>query len=185
MWSLWIKFHSIWFFRNHVEVTRQFPFLTIRNGCSINHRLRVQNITQNNTVEQRASVTHVTAKVRPSYRPQRSCGQGNIFTPVCHSVHRGVSRTPPPGRENPPGRETPPWQGEPPLSGRENPPWQGEPPLVGRPPRLGEPHPSHKETPPPTIRSMSGRYASYWNAFLFDQIVQSFIKTTKYIQVSP
>ena len=24
-----------------------------------------------------------------NYRPQRSCGQGNIFTPVCHSVHRG------------------------------------------------------------------------------------------------
>ena len=23
------------------------------------------------------------------YRPQRSCGQGNIFAPVCHSVHRG------------------------------------------------------------------------------------------------
>ena len=23
------------------------------------------------------------------YRPQQSCGQGNIFTPVCHSVHRG------------------------------------------------------------------------------------------------
>ena len=23
------------------------------------------------------------------YRPQRSCGQGNIFTHVCHSVHRG------------------------------------------------------------------------------------------------
>ena len=23
------------------------------------------------------------------YRPQRSCGQGNIFTPVCHSVHKG------------------------------------------------------------------------------------------------
>ena len=23
------------------------------------------------------------------YRPQRSSGQGNIFTPVCHSVHRG------------------------------------------------------------------------------------------------
>ena len=23
------------------------------------------------------------------YRPQRSCGQGNIFTPVCHSVHGG------------------------------------------------------------------------------------------------
>ena len=24
-----------------------------------------------------------------NYRPQRSCGQGNIFAPVCHSVHRG------------------------------------------------------------------------------------------------
>ena len=24
------------------------------------------------------------------YRQLRSCGQGNIFTPVCHSVHRGV-----------------------------------------------------------------------------------------------
>ena len=23
------------------------------------------------------------------YRVQRSCGQGNIFAPVCHSVHRG------------------------------------------------------------------------------------------------
>ena len=23
------------------------------------------------------------------YRPQRSCGQGNIFAPVCHSVHGG------------------------------------------------------------------------------------------------
>ena len=118
-----IKFHSIWFFRNHVKVTLQFPFLTICNGCSINRRLRVQNITQNNIVEQRASVTHVTAKVRPSYRPQRSCGQGNIFTPVCHSVHRG--------RENPPSPG-----GRTPLAGR--------PPLAGRtPPRKETPSPRH------------------------------------------
>ena len=45
------------------------------------------------------------------YRPQRSCGQGNIFTPVCHSVHRGVylsacwDTTPLPRR--PPAKETP------------------------------------------------------------------------------
>ena len=26
------------------------------------------------------------------YRPKRSFGQGNIFTSVCHSVHRGVSQ---------------------------------------------------------------------------------------------
>ena len=24
------------------------------------------------------------------YRPKQSFGQGNIFTPVCHSVHGGV-----------------------------------------------------------------------------------------------
>ena len=28
-------------------------------------------------------------KIPNIYRPQRSCGQGNIFTPVSHSVHRG------------------------------------------------------------------------------------------------
>ena len=50
------------------------------------------------------------------YRPQRSCGQGNIFAPVCHSVHRvGVclsacwDTTPleqtPPTRSRPPPRE--------------------------------------------------------------------------------
>ena len=47
------------------------------------------------------------------YRPQRSCGQGNVFTGVCDSVHRGG------------------------------------------PPEAGS-----------GIRSMSGRYASCWNAFL-------------------
>ena len=52
------------------------------------------------------------------------------------------------------------------VSSRENPPCQGEPPP-------GRETPPAKETPrqgepfPPAIRSMSGRYASYWNAFLF------------------
>ena len=48
------------------------------------------------------------------YRPQRSCGQGNIFTPVCHSVHRGegVSASvhagiPHPPEQTPPRAETP------------------------------------------------------------------------------
>ena len=62
----------------------------------------------------------VTLHFADIYRPQRSCGQGNIFTPVCHSVHRGGSASV----------------------------------HVGIP-------------PPPRIRSTSGRYASYWNAFLF------------------
>ena len=51
------------------------------------------------------------------YRPQQSCGQGNIFTPVCHSVHRGglpqcmLGYPPgsrPPGIRHPPGSDTPP-----------------------------------------------------------------------------
>ena len=36
--------------------------------------------------------THVPKGERKNkyfYRPQRSCGQGNIFTPVCHSVQGG------------------------------------------------------------------------------------------------
>ena len=52
------------------------------------------------------------------YRPQRSCGQGNIFTPVCHSVHGGClpqcmlgyhtrRELTPPGSRNPPGADTP------------------------------------------------------------------------------
>ena len=92
------------------------------------------------------------------YRPQRSCGQGNIFTPVCHSVHRGVSsrenspaREPPrSARENPPclpGR-TPPRtrQTTPPLDQADHPPGPGRPPLPGpgRPPGLARP------PPPPT-----------------------------------
>ena len=84
---------------------------------------------------------------------------------VIHSVHRrrGVSG-------EPPSRENPPWTRENPPRTRETPPDQGEPP-----PDQGEP-PNTRQTPPDQadppqeedcgIRSMSGRYASYWNAFL-------------------
>ena len=44
------------------------------------------------------------------YRPQRSCGQGNNFTPVCHSVHGGgggVSEADPPGADAPGSRHPP------------------------------------------------------------------------------
>ena len=72
--------------------------------------------------------------------------------------------------ENPPS----PPDGEPPLDGE--PPPDGEPPQMenppdGEPPQMENPHrmensPPDGETPPPR-RSMCGRYASYWNAFLF------------------
>ena len=57
---------------------------------------------------------------RTHYRPQRSCGQGNIFAPVCHSVHRGLggglvsqhAQTPPradtPQEQTTPREQTPP-----------------------------------------------------------------------------
>ena len=96
------------------------------------------------------------------YRPKRSFGQGNIFTPVCHSVHRGgVWQGDPPGwMENPPwlDGEPPRLDGEPPRFDGEPPGWMenppprldGEPPrLDGEPPRLdGEPPLAGRRTPP-------------------------------------
>ena len=129
------------------------------------------------------------------YRPQRSCGQGYVFTRVCDSVHRGgLWRTPPgPGRtpqtkenpprprgtpqtkENPPGPGRTPWTKENPPGPRRPPPDQGESPGTKENPLPGTrqtPPPRTRENPPPreedcSIRSTSGRYASYWNAFLF------------------
>ena len=83
------------------------------------------------------------------YRPKRSFGQGNIFTPVCHSVHRGGrsgKETPPAGWRNPPG-VPPGWMEEPPrLDGGTPPGWMEEPPRLdgGTPPAAGWRNP-----PPP------------------------------------
>ena len=41
------------------------------------------------------------------YRQQRSCGKVMFFTPVCHSVHWGMSSTHTPWQKPP--RQTPPW----------------------------------------------------------------------------
>ena len=104
------------------------------------------------------------------YRPQRSCGQGYVFTRVCDSVHRGVSGEPPRTRQT---RPPPPQdQGEPPQTRQTPPRDQGEPPRTrenppgpGRPPKDQGEHPPWEEDC--SIWSMSSRYASYWNAFLF------------------
>ena len=79
-------------------------------------------------------------RVISCYRPQRSCGQGNIFTPVCHSVHSGgvclsacppradtpPEQTPPPGSRqptHPPPTRPPPWsRHQPPPPGADTPP---------------------------------------------------------------
>ena len=82
------------------------------------------------------------------YRPQRSCGQGNSFTLVCHSVHGGVSsRENPPCQGEPPREQTPPCQGDPPGPGR---------PLPGtRPPNTCPPPPPEPGRPPPPRKQTS------------------------------
>ena len=81
------------------------------------------------------------------YRPKRSFGQGNIFTPVCHSVHGGVpGQAPPPGRQAPLQADTPPPGRHPPS--RQAPPLQaGTPPSRQAHPPPGR-HPPSRQAPP-------------------------------------
>ena len=112
-------------------------------------------------------------------------GQGNIFTSVCQEFcPRGggclpqcmLGYTPPEQADHPPWtRHTTPPGTRPPGPGTPSP--QEQTPPEQTPPRPGTPPPLGADTPPPradtpprsdcSIRSMSGRYASYWNAFLF------------------
>ena len=79
------------------------------------------------------------------YQPQRSCGQGNIFTPVCHSVHRGgfclnaCWDTNLPPTRHPPGADTPP---------PDQPPQEQTPPRADTPQQT--PPPDQADTPPQT-----------------------------------
>ena len=94
-----------------------------------------------------------------NYRLQRSCGQGNIFTPVCHSfcsqggggsasVHVGI---PPTREQTPPGSRHPHWEQTPPRSRppqEQTPPWEQTPPLGADTPPEQTP-PSRHPPPPP------------------------------------
>ena len=91
--------------------------------------------------------------------------QGNVFTGICDSVHRGGGSASvhagihPPWSRPPPGAETHPLGADPPRSRppRNRPPQEQTPPSR-HPPREAD----------SGIRSTSGRYTSYWNAFLFE-----------------
>ena len=86
-----------------------------------------------------------------NYRPQRSCGQGNIFTPVCHSFCSqgglpqcmlGYHHHPPPPGSRPPPEMRPP--------GTRHPPRPDMPLLTRHPPGTSpppEPDPPGKQTP--------------------------------------
>ena len=94
---------------------------------------------------------------------KRSLGQGNIFAPVYHSVHRGDTWAGTPWQVHPPG-QVPPARYTP----SRYTPWQVHPHQV-------HPHQVHPQVHPlagtPSavhagIWSTSGRYTSYWNALL-------------------
>ena len=128
--------------------------------------------------------------MRILYRPQRSCGQGNVFTGVCLSTGgQGVSLSacwdaiPPGTRQTPPGtRQTPPGTRQTPPRTRQTPRDQADPPGPGRHP----PWDQAVTTPEvdSSIRSTSGRYAFYWNAFLFKIVFSKILEITNiFIQI--
>ena len=73
-------------------------------------------------------------------------------------MHAGI---PPPGPDTPPGANTPPGP-DTPLG--PDPHWEQTPPGT----RTPTPGPDPPQEADSSIRSTSGRYASYWNAFLFN-----------------
>ena len=82
---------------------------------------------------------------------KRSLGQGNIFTPVCHSVHRvgGV-----PDQVHPPGADTPPDQVHPPGADI---PQSRHPPGPGTPPRTRYIPPGADPPGPGTLPELTPR----------------------------
>ena len=114
-----------------------------------------------------ATTKAVSFNGRTCYRPQRSCGQGNIFTPLCHSVDRG-------------GRVKGSVRGEGGVHGKGGHAWQrgacmAKGDVRGKGGMCGKRGACMARGvcamhPPDTTRysrSMRGRYASYWNAYLF------------------
>ena len=95
------------------------------------------------------------------YRPQRSCSKV-IFSQVSvsHSVHRGGVWQTPPGRHS--TRQTPPWTD---IPGQT--PHQADNPLLPSA-CWNTPHLTSAcwDTPLSPSDHCTGRYTSYWNAFL-------------------
>ena len=122
--------------------------------------------------------------VKPRYRPKRSFGQGNIFTPVCHSFCSqggGVSAPNFRGGLNLGGVSAPNFWGEGGcllqifFGGVSAPNFRGGGCLLqffggGSAPNFQGGW-GARGSPIFGIRSTFGRYASYWNAFLFTRTI--------------
>ena len=99
---------------------------------------------------QATSTFHLTRNLNISLPAANEVCEGYVFTRICHSVHRGWRA----------------WQGGG-VRGGGGHAWQGGCVARGHAP----PHQILQDT---VIRSMSGWYASYWNAFLL-KYTESFL----------
>ena len=99
-----------------------------------------------------------------------------MFLHLCVILFTGGGSLPNPPRCRPPWMQTPPRLGRPPRVGQT--PLDADSPRLGRPPRMQTPQcwadpPQVWVDPlpgcrPSLIQSTSGRYASYWKAYLFN-----------------
>ena len=111
----------------------------------------------------------------PQYLPsankvaERMCVKNPVHSGMCIPACIGADTSPPPAgtpTEVHPQQVQTPWAGTPP--GQVHPlgrytPWAGTPPCAGKPRQV--------QSPPRPDRHCSGRYASYWNDFLFFFII--------------
>ena len=97
-----------------IELSFVMPCFYLYSYSSVLFTVRKQNcgklmFSVSHSVHRRG-VSLTETGMYSCYRPQRSLGQGNIFTAVCDSVNRGEgSRSPPKEADTPPrGRHPPP-----------------------------------------------------------------------------
>ena len=114
------------------------------------------NFKQNGPTWRYASLVSLRSSAVYFYRPQRSCGQGYVFTPL--------EQTPPPEQTLP--EQTPPRSRPPPRS-RHQPPWSRHPPEqntpradtpLGADTSLPEQTPPWEQTPPPEADTPRSRH---------------------------
>ena len=130
-------------------------FCTISLSVAHTLRLRLWFITGRNEVVAKVIFLHLSVI---------------LFTGgVCQGEPPLPGKTPPCQGEPPRQGEPPTCQGEPPWD-QTPPPWDQTPPGPDPPQDQSPPGPDPPPPPPEedcSIRSTSGQYASYWNAFVF------------------
>ena len=110
-------------------------------------------------------MNHPSTSTINNYHPQHSCGKVMFYTCLSFCPQGGCLADTLPG-QTPLGRHTPPL-GRHPSPPRQTPPWTDtQPPWADTAP-VGRQSPLGSKPPSPSDSHCSGRYASYWKAFLF------------------